>query len=182
MHPRRRRGRFAAALLPPPLLVLVAVLAGCGGSDDSRPDVATVDGGPTAPGRPSARASADPFAYVGCMRENGVPLPDPKVADDGTVLLNAERGITDGAVYDRAHERCKNLFPTGVDGPAQDPADIDRALRFAACMRDQGIDFPDPDPASPDTLRVDPRGDSARVEAAARVCDPDGADGNGPRT
>jgi hypothetical protein len=53
----------------------------------------------------------------------------------------------DGDKLNAATQACQHLLPQGgQDGPARtmDPQLQDQMLQFAQCMRDHGIDFPDP--------------------------------------
>lgn len=112
---------IAAALL---------TLAACGGSP-AQPRAASV-----------TVVAAGWHRYVQCVRDHGVPdEPDPKVDDHGRVTFpdSAPR------VPDAVTQACA----PALDGiPTQPPAAVDVAarIRFAQCMRQQGItDFPDPD-------------------------------------
>jgi hypothetical protein len=98
-------------------------------------------------------ASADPGGGSGtnqeqaakvaeCMRANGVSdFPDPNA--QGQVAYG---GISvTPAVWEKAVGTCKNLQPGLFDGPGRTPEQQDAALKFAQCMRDNGVpDFPDP--------------------------------------
>lgn len=56
------------------------------------------------------------------------------------------------------------------DAPAADPAD--RARQFAACMRDEGVDMPDPEVGNGKTaIRIDGPGvDKQKIAAAMEKC------------
>jgi hypothetical protein len=55
-------------------------------------------------------------------------------------------------------------------GNHQDEA-FDGALKFAKCMRDHGIDMPDPDPTGKGATRLGgPGDDPKKFEAAAKAC------------
>jgi hypothetical protein len=97
----------------------------------------------------AAQAGADPGGggeqaakFAECMRANGVKdFPDP----------NAEGQFRYGgisvpkAVWEKAVGSCKDLQPGLFDGPGRTPEQQDAALKFAQCMRDNGVpDFPDP--------------------------------------
>jgi hypothetical protein len=82
--------------------------------------------------------------FARCMRENGVDMPDPRPG--GGLALRA-RPVDDHAAIERAHEKCRKHLEK-VRPPElseEDRAEFrDRALKFARCMREQGIDMPDP--------------------------------------
>jgi hypothetical protein len=125
--------------------LLVGVLAGCGQSA-ANTGVASLKGGatPGASAGSSPSASADPRAFAQCMRNNGVDMPDP--GPNGTfdgLLKSAGRQPK----FQKALEACLSLAPIGDIDP-KDPK-VQEALRqFAQCMRANGVDMPDPDPAS----------------------------------
>lgn len=91
----------------------------------------------------AAEAGADPVTYSECMRANGVAdFPDP----------NAQGQIAYGGisvtpqVWVKAVGACEGLEPPGWSTEAnRTPEQQSAALKFAQCMRDNGVrDFPDP--------------------------------------
>ena len=106
---------------------------------------------------PDSEASAAPaeelssedsmLAYAACMRENGVETDDPQFDINGDLISKPtfDKGKVD-EVFQAASEVCGDLLLALK--PALDPAlqaeQTENALRFAACMRDQGLDWPDP--------------------------------------
>ena len=90
------------------------------------------------------------LAFAKCMREHGVDMPDPVVNADGgmTVTIGSEGGKPiDQKTMQAADEACKHLMPARPDGgPTQmTPEQQDAMLDFAKCMREHGVDMPDPD-------------------------------------
>ncbi|MBO3737964.1 hypothetical protein [Actinoplanes flavus] len=72
----------------------------------------------------------------------------------------------------------------GGEKPSTAPsADPDaRNLRFAQCLREQGLDVPDPEPGKGMTLKFGPDSDQRKVQAAMEACRewaPSGALGGG---
>jgi hypothetical protein len=125
--------------------VVALAAAGCGG-DGGEPGVATLAGG-TGAATPTASASADPEdafrRFAKCMREHGVDMPDPD-GDSGMVVVAPDQAPPrQMAAADRA---CNHLLKGALrDGaPPDDPEMQDRALKFARCMRQHGVDLPDP--------------------------------------
>jgi hypothetical protein len=127
---------FAAVVLSGP------ALAAC--SSPSGPSVATASSG--SPGAsPSAsldRAEAN-RQFARCMREHGVDLPDPgpdgKLQFDGAVGGDRNKAMA-------AASACQQYLPNGGTLQNLTPEQLDRARAFAKCMREHGIDMPDPDP------------------------------------
>lgn len=81
--------------------------------------------------------------YSECMRANGVTdFPDPTA--DGHIAYG---GVSvPKAVWVNAVQACTDLEPPGWSSEAnRTPAQQDAALKFAQCVRDNGVkDFPDP--------------------------------------
>ena len=88
--------------------------------------------------------------FAQCMREEGVNFPDPTFDIDGNPQFdNLE--IEDEEEFESAFENCedilRNALPEQFDlDPEVEAALVDASLEFSQCMRDQGIDFPDPKP------------------------------------
>ena len=158
---------------------LTALLAaGCGtGEDDG--GVATLADGKG--GTPTA--SVDPEdafrQYARCMREQGVDIPDPGAGDEPVML--APSGPS--AQYQAADRKCGPILKKALrDGPKMDdPAMLDNALKFARCMREHGIDLPDPgadgairkpvdggEGSAEPAVMFDP--DDPKLKAAQRAC------------
>ena len=106
----------------------------------------------------STRDQAVKFAE--CMRTNGVrEFPDPDASGQLTVdgVANRSSLDTSGAAFQRAITACRELQPAGFTGSKRSPEQQRAALKFAQCMRDNGIkDFPDPTEDGPiiDTSRM----------------------------
>ena len=134
------------------VVVLVAmVLAGCGGSAGADRDVAS--GGSdrstaTTTKKKDRQQSALEFAR--CMREHGVDMPDPRIGEDGLVTIGPGEGPTPGQemqVNPAAEKACRHLLGEGLQdgaGAKPDPKEQERALKFARCMREHGVNVPDP--------------------------------------
>jgi len=130
-------------------LLLMTVLAACsGGAAPS--GVATLQSpgaGETVPSA-SPSASLDPetarLEFARCMREHGVDLPDPGSGGGGPVTIGGN-GV-DVEEMQQAMEACQSILGDAFGAPAEiDPEMQDKMLEFAQCMRDNGVDFPDPD-------------------------------------
>jgi hypothetical protein len=98
----------------------------------------------------AAEVGADPgdrgeqaARYSECMRANGVAdFPDPNA--DGQILYG---GVSvSKSVWVNAVDTCRSLQPPGWSTDAGRTSEQqDAALKFAKCMRDNGVpDFPDP--------------------------------------
>jgi hypothetical protein len=98
--------------------------------------------------------------FAECMRDNGVrDFPDPDGSGQLTIdaIANGSSLDTSSAAFTQALSACKNLEPAGFTGTKRSPQQQEAALRFAQCIRDNGVkDFPDPTPDGPliDTDRI----------------------------
>lgn len=116
--------------------------------------LAAACGGGGAAGSPLVSPSAEDeekamLAFAQCMREQGIEIPDPTVDEDGNLGFRGGRDHEESSREDRAEAR--EACSEEVEGFTQlfdheDSTEFqDRLLAYAACMRDNGIDMPDPD-------------------------------------
>jgi hypothetical protein len=124
---RRLAGPLAA------LLCSGLLLGACGGSDDT-----ARKGG--------AAEQPDATAAARCMREQGIDIPDPQ-GGQGLLKLELPEDVTEAQLR-TAQKTCQDKMPKLPGQDESDPRQMaemhDQAIRFAACMRDQGLDYPDP--------------------------------------
>src|SRR5262249_47956003 len=111
--------------------------------------------------------------YSKCMRSHGITkFPDPVMGQGLQVNGNAVGQGT--ATYKAADAACHSLMPGG--GPSGDNAPQDRAaaLKYSACMRQNGVTkFPDPNPNGGLALDGDKIGmapDNPVYVAAQKAC------------
>jgi hypothetical protein len=143
---RRTPTPAVAAAVAAATLILTGAACAAQPSSAGVASVALGTGAPTA--SPTATATADPQEqgrkFAQCMRENGVDMPDPEPGS-GRVRMRAGRGTADSDAFRKAYEACKDLSPV-ANRPELKPEDVERLRQFAACMRENGVDMPDPDP------------------------------------
>ena len=117
--------------------------------------------------------------FAECMRKNGVrEFPDPDASGSLTIDQIANRSSldTDSAAFKQASTACKDLEPPGFTGTKRSPEQQKAALKFAQCIRDNGVkDFPDPGPDDPmiDTNRIpsaERAGGMDNLHAAMQKC------------
>jgi len=150
---------MSRTLWPLAALAMIAVIAaGCGngsagtGSSGSNSTAASHNSTAT------TREKAVKFAE--CMRANGVSaFPDPNASGELTIdaVANGSSLDTSSAAFKQAMSACKDLEPPGFTGGKVTPQQRTARLKFAQCMRDNGVpDFPDPTPDGPlvDTNRI----------------------------
>jgi hypothetical protein len=85
--------------------------------------------------------------FAECMRNNGVSeFPDPDAS--GTFAYGIKAGSLldpSTAAWTKAIGACKDLEPPGALGSKASAQSREAGLKFAQCMRDNGVkDFPDP--------------------------------------
>jgi hypothetical protein len=144
-----RRRRLLGALA---LVAMVILISACGSSAPAE----TGTGGGNNP------ATNDPKAvkFAGCMRSNGVStFPDPDASGKLTIdaVANGSSLDTSTPAFKRALRACKDLEPAGFMGSKRSSQQQEAALRFAQCIRENGVkDFPDPTSNEPlvDTDRI----------------------------
>jgi hypothetical protein len=148
-------------------------LAACGGDDPA-------GASPSASRDKQMRDAQLQFAQ--CMREHGIDMPDPQPGQRG-IQLSVPKGTSPDKV-DAADTACRKYLEK-VKPPemseAQQKEFRDAALANARCMRDHGIDMPDPtfDGAGRATIRirggqggkggVDP--EDPKFQAAQKACE-----------
>ncbi len=127
------------------MVALISVIsAGCGSDAPSDTGDASSSGtasnsGTGAGKKLTARDKAVKFAE--CIRAHGVSdFPDPNAKNQ------FEYGVSvSPAVWKQATTACKDLQPPGTLSGKRTPKQQSASLRFAQCMRDNGVkDFPDP--------------------------------------
>jgi hypothetical protein len=144
-------------------------LAACGGN--------ATDDGVAGAGGATAKASASPtpslspeearIKFAECMRQHGIDMPDP----DGSGRVEIRGGPGGQGKLQAAMKACRHFQQQagGRLGNPDDPKVRDQMVKFAQCMRQHGIDMPDPKPGQGIQLRVEP-GDRAKLEAAREAC------------
>lgn len=98
--------------------------------------------------------------FAACMREHGVDMPDPKMSSDGGISIAVEAsapasggGGPDSAEMkktEEANKACEHIMEAVMGEPdemsPEDQAKFrDEQLAYAKCMRDNGVDMPDPE-------------------------------------
>lgn len=150
-------------------LLVVTTAAACGGGDDGGTDVATLGSGdetddPTDDGNGAssgeeltdAEREDAMLEFTECMRDHGVDMPDPEVAEGpgggggAIAITNEANGPGDTEAFEAANEACGDILSDVFgDAPQMSPEEEaemrDNMLAFAECMRDHGIDMPDPE-------------------------------------
>jgi hypothetical protein len=135
----------------------VVLLSACGGGDDGGPSAEVASLGTEATedvegsAAPGSSIPTDPeeaqLAFAECMREHGIDMPDPAQSEGGMVIQRDE-GDGEQEEFDAALAECEQFLDAVRSEIADDPelqAEMqEQMLEFTECMRDHGIDMPDP--------------------------------------
>jgi hypothetical protein len=124
------------------LIAMVVPISACGSSGPA----ATSTSG-SAPNSTAGNAQKA-VKFAECMRSNGVSqFPDPSPSGQFTIdgVVNGSSLDPSAPAFEQAMNACKNLEPTGFTGSRRSPQQTAAALKFAQCIRTNGVpDFPDP--------------------------------------
>jgi len=107
------------------------------------------------------------------MRDHGVGMKDP--GDDGLVVVDPGSGV-DAETVQAAQEACQDKAPDlgGFgQGGQPDPQLQERMLQFSQCMREHGVNMPDP--GADGSVRIQPgqgglNPQSEKFRTAQQVC------------
>jgi hypothetical protein len=138
--------RLVAALA---LIAAATLISACGSSAPAQTSASEIT---------TNHAKAVKFSE--CMRAHGVSaFPDPNASGQLTIdaVANGSSVNTNAPAFKQALSTCKHLEPPGFTGVKRTPERQQAALKFAECIREQGVkDFPDPAPNGPlvDTNRI----------------------------
>jgi hypothetical protein len=164
-----RQLRLAAV----PLMFLL-LLTGCGKEAGASEDgIASADSGTpgsTASAAPSTSpGEASGLKFAQCMRANGVDMEDPD-PNGGPNLIKIDRN---NPKFAAAMEKCRQYSPALNGDRTFSPEEQQRALDMAKCMREHGIDMPDPQPGQGGIRiqkggKIDP--DDPKFKAALEAC------------
>lgn len=134
-------------------VALVLALAACGGNGDSngvaslsgKPSQGSSDGSQGSGGGSASRKDWQEaqLAYAKCMRRHGVDFPDPV---NGKFELKTTR--RDARKTEEAQRACGHILENARPPQLSEEQQAqmrEAALAFARCMREHGVDMPDPE-------------------------------------
>ena len=209
-RPRSRRRRLLVSLGL--AVVLAGSLAACG-ADTGGNEVASLATGDQAGG--TSTTEVQPLtdeeiaeaqeAFQACMEEHGVDIQMAATAVDGSdgggmIMRTEGGGPGEDAPEDMpseeemaaANEACQPLMEKVIqNAPEPDPEEMARmkeqALQYAQCMRDNGVDMPDPEFSEDgggitQSIGGPDQAEDPDMESAMAACDElmKGPDGEGP--
>ncbi|WP_308467791.1 hypothetical protein [Rathayibacter soli] len=164
-----RTHRVGAALL----LAAVFTLSAAGCTVGSAQPSASVAQGTTS-------TANSPLAvwqkFAACARAHGQPnFPDPQIGSDGQVDFGSDPTVK--AQISAVHDACSAILdklPASAGGQGYTAADLAKLLKFAKCMRANGV--PQwPDPKADGTFPIvgtplEAEGKSPRIQTALQAC------------
>ncbi|MFE2872057.1 hypothetical protein [Embleya sp. NPDC059259] len=140
----RCRGVVAAAMLA----VIATLAAGCGDEGEARQK-----SGPSVSAGPQDVRSAAVY-FSTCMRERGYDLKDPEFDDQGLPRID-EQGKRGEPQYEKARQECRKPLDAAAQAQGVQGKNSADLLPFTRCMREHGVDLPDPTPEQGSALRLD---------------------------
>jgi hypothetical protein len=174
-RPSRRWWRPQLAGLVGAVLALTLTVAACGGGGKTV-GVASLSGA-NKPTTTSAGGSHDDrqkaLDWARCMRQHGINLPDPKFSENLIEQRLPTRAEQNSAKFKAAEQACKQYLPDGGQPSPPTAQERQQALAFAQCMRQHGVNLPDPkitadgiDQSPPARMDLD----DPRLQAAEHAC------------
>jgi hypothetical protein len=127
-------------LAPVAALAVAAALAACGGASTSVSSAATA-------GTSQQRYLAALTQFAGCMRNHGIPVPDPNSQGQITGAAALQQQYQNTPQGQAALQACRGYLQAAVPqlNAAQTQQYRHAQLLFARCMRAHGIQVADPD-------------------------------------
>jgi hypothetical protein len=126
------------------LIAMVALISACGSSAPA---------GTGSSGNNPAANFEKAVKFAECMRNNGLSeFPDPDASGELTIdgVVNGSSLDPNSAAWKTAIGACKDLESPGFMGHKRSAQEQESALKFAQCMRDNGVkDFTDPTETGP---------------------------------
>lgn len=161
---------------------LMLALAACGGNsaENPTPTLPTLTEEATTEDTATTTTEAvDPEEafqeYEACMQEHGIEMPDAQ-GGDGVVAFEDD-GSFDIAAFEEASVACDPILEAAFGEfemtPEQEAEFRDQELALAQCMRDNGIDWPDPGSDGSTVIDIGADVDPEDVNAALEACAPD---------
>jgi hypothetical protein len=121
------------------LAACALAFAACGDAPESSAD----KDGPTI-GKPDEATRQAELKFAQCMREQGIDFPDPQAGGKGLARIGEGTSPEEMRDAEKACEKYRKDIKPPELSEEQQQKFKDAALAHARCMRDHGIDFPDP--------------------------------------
>ncbi|KOX20680.1 MULTISPECIES: hypothetical protein [unclassified Streptomyces] len=106
----------------------------------------TADGGKTGTGSETVsdegKKADQALEHRKCLREQGLDVPEPEPGEEGVGLTIGGDGMSKEKM-EKAFKACRDKGGAGM-GKELTQADKDKMIKYAQCMRKNGVDMPDP--------------------------------------
>jgi hypothetical protein len=175
--------RTRMVLVPGLLLALALAVAACGGGGGKGSGVASLAGADQATSTTNAGGSkaggeagydlSQALVFTRCMRQHGYDMPDPQLEGNNVGLQLPNYQGQRAPKFQAAWQACRRYAPNGGQPHPPSAQERQQALAFARCMRQHGIDMPDPKFTADDIDQQLPTGmrrDDPRLTAAEQAC------------
>ncbi|WP_436772721.1 hypothetical protein [Yinghuangia sp. YIM S09857] len=181
--PTLHRGRLHRAVTGTAAVAFACVLTlsacskdGGSGKDGDVASLGDKDKNAGAPPEAAAGEKGDMVKYAQCMRENGIDMPDPNA--DGSMMAQAipADGGPEAAKMETASNACRKWLPNGGEITEKQKAEMRESnLKMAKCLREHGLNVPDPGPDG--GMALDLGSDQAKADEAMKACGQAGGSG-----
>jgi hypothetical protein len=169
--------RWRTVALAAATFALVSACSGAGGDPGSR--VASLgDGATSSQNAPAGDGGTDEDKqrdFIKCMQDHGVNAqeapPPAGSAGGGGGGIAIEGGPGDEEKLREADAACRHLLPNGGKPPQLSAEDLDKMREHAKCLRENGLNVPDPDPNNPGIMveDADPETANKAFEACKHI-------------
>jgi hypothetical protein len=180
-RPSRRWWRPRLAGLVGAVVALTLAVAACSGGKGSGvaslgsadQATSTTNAGGSKAGGEAGYDLRQALVFTRCVRQHGYDLPDPQLEGNNVGLQLPNYQGQRAPKFQAAWQACRRYAPNG--GQPQRPSAQERqqALAFARCVRQHGINLPDPQITADDIDQQLPPGmrrDDPRLTAAEQAC------------
>jgi hypothetical protein len=176
-RPRRRHRPHLAGLVG--ALALTLAVAACAGGNKTG-GVASLNGSDKPTASTSSGGSKDfkqaALEFARCMRQHGIDMPDPQFS--GNRITQGLKGGPggkgpDSPTFKAAQQACQKYMPNGGNTPKPNAQQLQQMVQFARCMRQHGIDVPDPGSSGGIEIKGGPntvKPDDPKFKAAQQAC------------
>jgi hypothetical protein len=111
--------------------------------------------------------------YNECMSEYGFDMPDPGSGNGGVISIEGDPEM-DFTAHEEAVAECDPILEAAFGefelSPEQEAEMMDQELALAQCMRDNGVDWPDPDPSGNNMIELGDGIDPETINTAVDAC------------
>jgi hypothetical protein len=94
-----------------------------------------------------AKSEDAALKFAQCMRQHGVDMPDPQQGGGGIQIQAGQNGVDpQSQTFQDAQSACNQVMRDAIPADQRpDPTQMrDQLTKLAQCMREHGIDMPDP--------------------------------------